>query len=98
VPGDRLSGALEGGVRAVVRALGDRDVQQVQHHELGVPGGERVSRTLTMDQAIEPPAKAISQSPWRGFATQRNSNETPRKINASNMTITGRYMAGMITA
>ena len=27
---------------------------------------------------------------WRGFATQRNSKETPRKMSASSMTMTGR--------
>ena len=42
VPVDGLGGAPEGRVGAFVGALRDGDVEQVEHDQLRVPGGQRV--------------------------------------------------------
>jgi hypothetical protein len=48
----------------------------------------------------EPPKKAKSQIAWlrRVSARNRNSNATPRKINASSMAMIGGYSAGRMVA
>src|SRR5262245_61399073 len=42
VPGDGLGGDAERGVRPLVGPLRDRDVEQVEHDQLRVPGRQRV--------------------------------------------------------
>ena len=69
----------------LVRAAGNLVVRRHERFRRGE------SRLLQAGPAmIEPPAKARSQKPCRGFDTKRNSKATPRKTRASSITMIGK--------